>query len=49
MLSITECKKKLNKNGVHFSDFEIEKIRNVLYKMAQICHKQITKKQNEKR
>jgi hypothetical protein len=49
MLSITECKKKLNKNGVHFTDYEIEQIRNVLYKLAELCHKQITNKQNEKK
>lgn len=42
MLSITECKKKLNKNGVHFTDEEIEKIRIVLYKLAEVCHKKIT-------
>lgn len=41
MLSITECKKKLNKNGVQFTDNEIEIIRNVLYKMAEVCHKKI--------
>ncbi len=46
MLSITECKKKLNKNGVHFTDYEIEQIRNVLYKLAELCHKQI--KNNKK-
>jgi hypothetical protein len=46
VLSITECKKKLNKNGVHYEDFEIELIRNVLYNLADVCHKKI-KKENE--
>ena len=41
MLSITECKKKLNKKGVKFTDIEIELIRNVLYKLAEVCHKKI--------
>jgi hypothetical protein len=44
MLSITECKKKLNKNGVQYTDEEIELIRNVLYKLAEACHKKINKK-----
>jgi hypothetical protein len=43
MLSITECKKALNKRGVQFTDIEIEMIRNVLYKLAEVCHKQINK------
>lgn len=45
MLSITECKKKLNKNGVQYTDDDIEMIRNVLYKLAELCHKNITNKQ----
>jgi hypothetical protein len=44
MLSLTECKKKLNKNGVQFTDAEIEMIRNVLYKLAEVCHAHINKK-----
>ena len=43
MLSITECKKKLNKNDVQYTDEEIEIIRNVLYKMAEICQLQNNK------
>jgi len=39
MLSITECKKKLNKKGLQYNDSEIEIIRNVLYKLAEMCHK----------
>ena len=44
MLSITECKKTLNKNGVYYNDEEIELIRNVLYKLAETCHKTINNK-----
>ena len=44
MLSITECKKMLNKRGVQYTDAEIEMIRNVLYKLAEVCHNQINKK-----
>lgn len=43
MLSITECKKKLNKNGVQFTDEEIELIRNVLYKLAEVCYTYVSK------
>lgn len=49
MLSNTECKKKLNKNGVQFTDEEIEKLRDVLYKLAEVCHKNLTKKQSDKK
>lgn len=41
MLSITECKKKLNKNGVEFSNEEIEMVRNVLYQIAKVYHSTI--------
>jgi hypothetical protein len=41
VLSITECKKKLNKSGIKYSDEEIELIRNVLYKLAEVCQKNI--------
>jgi hypothetical protein len=36
MLSITECKKILNKNGISYSDKEVEIIRNFLYQIAQM-------------
>lgn len=39
MLSITECKKKLNKNAVQYTDEEIEIIRNVLQMLAEISKK----------
>jgi len=48
VLSITECKKKLNKNGVYFNDEEIKLIRNVLYKLADVCHKTINNKNLKK-
>lgn len=48
MLLITECKKKLNKNGVHYSDAEIEVIRNVLYKLADINYQLLKTKNNKK-
>ncbi len=38
MLSITECKKVLNKNGIFYSDEEIEILRDALYKIAEIVH-----------
>jgi hypothetical protein len=38
MLSITECKKILNKNGIIYNDDEVEKIREALYKIAEIVH-----------
>lgn len=47
MLSLTECKKKLNKNGVQYTDEEIELLRNVLYKLAEACLKKITNKKTE--
>ena len=36
MLSITEWKKILNRNGVTYSDEEIEVIRTILYQIAEI-------------
>lgn len=48
MLSITECKKKLNKSGIKYSDEEIELIRNVLYKLAEVCQNKIkNERQND--
>jgi hypothetical protein len=37
MISITKCKQILNKNGVTYSNEEIELIRGVLYKLAEAC------------
>jgi hypothetical protein len=36
MLSITKCKKILNRNGIHYTDDEIIILRDALYKLAQI-------------
>ncbi len=44
MLSITECKKILNKKGVFYTDSEIQMIKDLLYKLAEVCHKTINKK-----
>jgi len=39
LLSITECKKKLNKKGVSYTDEEVKLIRDVLYKFAEVYYK----------
>jgi hypothetical protein len=44
MLSLTKCKNILNKNGIKYTDDEIEKIRLFLYNMAEVQQK--TKKIN---
>lgn len=36
MLSITKCKKILNKKGIVYTNEEITLIRDVLYKFAQV-------------
>jgi len=36
MVSITECKKILNKNGISYDNEEVEKIREALYAIAEI-------------
>lgn len=38
MLSLTKCKKILNKNGISYTDDEIIMIRTVLYKFAEVAH-----------
>jgi hypothetical protein len=43
MLSITKCKKILNKNGISYTDEEILMIRNVLYKFAEVAQNIIEK------
>jgi hypothetical protein len=35
-ISLTECKKVLNKNGNHYTDNEIIEIRNWLYFISEI-------------
>lgn len=44
MISITKCKKILNKNGLSYSDDEILLIRNVLHKFAEVAHNIIERK-----
>lgn len=44
MLSLTKCKKKLNQNGIFYTDEEIILIRNVLYKFAQVYHNNMIEK-----
>lgn len=40
-ISISECKRILNKNGLHYSDEETETVRNILYKLAGISYQQL--------
>lgn len=39
LLSIIECKKKLNKNGVCYIDEEVKLIRDVFYKFVEVYFK----------
>ncbi len=48
MLSITKCKKILNKNGINYTDEEIIKIREVLYKLAEIEYQSYKEKLSKK-
>ena len=36
MLSISECKKELKKEGEHYTNEEIKEIREILYRLARI-------------
>lgn len=36
MLTISECQKKLNKKGVHYTNEEIQILRSFLYRLAEI-------------
>jgi hypothetical protein len=38
MLSITECKKILNRKGINYTNEEVEILRETLYKIAEIVH-----------
>lgn len=42
MLSITESKKILNKNGLKYTDEEINKIRDFIYMLAEIDYEIFT-------
>jgi len=49
MLSIEECKKILHSKGKKYTDAEIEKIREYLYKMSKVVDDENSKlKKNEK-
>jgi hypothetical protein len=37
--SVAQCKEILEKNGAHYTDEEIEKIRDLLYRLVEIDHK----------
>lgn len=39
MLSITKCKKILNKKGIFYTDEEVIIVRNTLYKLAEVVNK----------
>ena len=41
MLSTTKCKNILNKNGIKYTDNEIEVLRELLYTIAQTQFEQI--------
>lgn len=49
MLDIKECKKVLNRKESKFTDEEIKKIREYLYKMARIVVETKTEQGDEKR
>lgn len=38
MISNTKCKQILNKNGIHYSDKQIEVLKDVLYKIAHLIY-----------
>lgn len=44
MLSLTKCKKQLNKNGIMYTDEEVEILRQLLYSIAYIQFEEKNKK-----
>ena len=36
MISNTKCKQILNKNGINYTDKEVELLKNTLYKIAEL-------------
>ena len=48
-ISLTECKKILNKNGNHYTDNEIIEIRNWLYFMSEIALKILEAKEEKEK
>ncbi|MHB8260883.1 MAG: hypothetical protein ACYDCN_06055 [Bacteroidia bacterium] len=47
-LSLTECKRTLNTDGLFYTDEEIIEIRDFLYHMADIAMDDIEKEDNKK-
>lgn len=47
MLSLEKCKNILNKNGNNYSVSEIEQIRDLLTKLAEIDYKLLNQQTNE--
>lgn len=45
-ISLTECKKVLNKNGNHYTDNEIIEIRNWLYFISEISLTSFEEREN---
>jgi len=46
-LSLTECRKLLNVNGANYTDEQILKIRNWMYRFTEISLSFLEKKNNE--
>jgi len=44
MISIEKCKKELEKEGARYSKEEIEKIRDILYRLANIEYEEYRSK-----
>ena len=44
MLTLKECKNILNKNEGNYSNEEIERIKAMLYKLAEIDYEELTEK-----
>jgi hypothetical protein len=47
MLSIEECKKTLNKDGIEYTDEEVKEIREFLYIVAEIDYNIFQRKREE--
>lgn len=48
MLSITKCKRILNRNGIFYTDEEVLMLRDTLYKLAEIMWQDYKDKQEGK-
>jgi hypothetical protein len=49
MLSIEECKKTLNKDGILYTDEEVKEIREFLYILAEIDYKIFQRRMEKER